>query len=213
MNVFPPQLVIYDLDKKTIVKNYKVPYGVHGIFPIGNDPNHAILFGPDVYKMNLKTGELKTIMSGLHPKEGQEVRFVGAWYINNSPGDHGLLAAPFYAKSGLSFLMLDTQNGSIQTIKSKKMSMPFSAAVSPDKKFIYAGHDELIKVDVSTGETVKSTHADMGTFSSICFSPDGKKVYIGAFGADVSIYDADTLELETVIPLGGDASVFTQFSR
>ena len=213
LNVLPPQFVIYDLGKKAIVKNYEVPYGSHGIFPIKNDPEHVILFALDVYKMNLKTGKLETIMTGIHPEEGQESRSITAGYINNSPKDHGVFAAPYYADSGLYFLMLDTRTGEIQTFKSKEMGMPFSAAVSPDKKFIYAGHDELVKVDIATGETVKATHAARGTFSSICFSPDGKKVYIGAFGADVSIYNADTLELETVIPVSGDAAVFTQFSR
>lgn len=213
LNVLPPQFIVFDIEKKEMVKNYKMPYGVHGIFPIRNDPEHAIVFGLDVYKMNLKTGELKIIMAGIHPDAGQESRSIGAMFINTSPKEHGLFASPYYAESGLYFLILDTATGEIKTFKSKEMAMPFSAAVSPDKKYIYAGHDELIKVDIATGETVNMTYANRGSYTSISPSPDGKKLYIGAMGADVSIYNADTLEFETVIPVGGDAMVFNRFSR
>lgn len=213
LNVLPPQFIIYDLDKKAIVKSFEIPYGANGVFPIRNDPDHVIFFALDVYKMNVKTGKLEMIMTGIHPQEGQNPRGIMAGFNNTRPKDHGIFAAPFYdyADTWLYYLMLDTRDGSIRTFKSKEMSMPFAAALSPDKKYIYAGHDELVKVDIATGETVKAVHAARGTFSSICFSSDGKKLYIGAFGADVSIYDADTLEFETVIPVGGDAFMFTQF--
>lgn len=213
LNVLPPQFVIFDIEKKEMVQNYELPYGVHGIFPIRKDPDHAILFGLDIYKMNLKTGKLDKIMAGIHAEEGQEQRNFAAMYINNSPGDHQLFAAPYYAQSGLYYLILDMVTGEIKTFKSKEMAMPFSAALSPDKKYIYAGHDELVKVDVATGETVNATYASRGSYTSIAVSPDGKKVYIGAMGADVSIYDAETLKFETVIPVGGDAMVFNRFSR
>ena len=213
LDVLPPQFVIYDLEKRAIAKSFEVPYGVHGIFPIQNDADHVILFALDVYKMNVKTGKTEVIMAGIHPEKGQESTSILAFFNNTRINDHGIFAAPYYADSGLYYLMLNTHDGSIRTFKSKDMGMPFSAAVSPDKKYIYAGHDELVKVDIGTGETLKATHATMGTFSSICFSPDGKKVYVGAFGADVSIYDAETLKFETVIPVGGDAAIFTQFSN
>lgn len=213
LNVLPPQFAIFDLGKKEVVQNYELPYGIHGIFPIRKDPDHAILFGLDVYKINLKTGALETIMAGIHPEKGQEPRSFAAMYTNNSPGDHQLFAAPYYAQSGLYYLILDMATGEIKTVKSKEMGMPFSAALSPDKKYIYAGHDELVKVDVNTGETVNAVYAARGSYTSIALSPDGKKVYIGAMGADVSIYDAETLKFETVIPVGGDAMVFNRLSR
>lgn len=213
LNVLPPQLLIFDLGKKEVVQSFEMPHGVHGIFPVRNDPDHAILFGLDVFKIHLKTGKRETLMAGIHAQEGQEQRSFAAMYINNSPGDHQLFAAPFYAQSGLYYLILDMATGDIRTVKSKEMGMPFSAALSPDKKYIYAGHDELVKVEVATGETVNATYAARGSYTSIAVSPDGKKVYIGAMGADVSIYDAETLKFETVIPVGGDAMVFNRFSR
>jgi DNA-binding beta-propeller fold protein YncE len=213
LNVLPPQFVIFDIEKKEMVQHYELPYGVHGIFPIRKDPDHAILFGLDVYKINLKTGKLEKIMAGIHAEKGQEQRSFIAMYTNNSPGDHQLFAAPYYAQSGLYYLILDMTTGEIRTLKSKEMGMPFSAALSPDKKYIYAGHDELVKVDAATGETVKAVYAARGSFTSVALSPDGKKVYIGAMGADVSIYDADTLKFETAILVGGDAMVFNRFSR
>jgi DNA-binding beta-propeller fold protein YncE len=213
LNVLPPQFVIFDLNKKEVIQNYELPYGVHGIFPIRKDPDHAILFGLDVYRINLKTGKLEMIMAGIHAEKDREPRSIVAMYTNNSPGDHQLFVAPYYAQSGLYYLILDMATGEIKTVKSKEMAMPFSAALSPDKKYIYAGHDELVKVDVATGETVNATYAQRGSFTSVALSPDGKKVYIGAMGADVSIYDAETLKFETAIPVGGDAMVFNRLSR
>lgn len=64
--------------------------------------------------------------------------------------------------------------------------------------------DDLVKVDAKTGETVKSVKVKQGTCYGLSLSSDGKKIYVGPAGADMSVYNTETLELITVIPLEGD---------
>jgi hypothetical protein len=139
LNVLPPQLLTFDLDTREVIQNFELPHGIHGIFPIRNDPEHAILFGLDIFKINLKTGKLETVMAGIHVEEGQEQKNFAAMYINNSPGDHQMFAAPFYTPSGLNYLILDMATGNIKTFKSKEMGMPFSAALSPIRNTFMPG--------------------------------------------------------------------------
>ena len=72
--------------------------------------------------------------------------------------------------------------------------------------------DDLIKMDAATGETIKTVPTKQGTCYSINITSDGKKLYVGPAGADVSVYNADTLELLGVIPLHSDGVVAHRIS-
>ncbi len=73
---------------------------------------------------------------------------------------------------------------------------------------------ELPLVDVATqpvqranGKTISFVETETGTNYCIALSSDGKKIYIGPAGADISVYDAENLNLLKVIPLDADGAI------
>ena len=175
-----------------------------GIVTLRNDPEHVFLVGLDIHKMNIKTGEMEKMMGVLNPEEGEEPKNSLVIWQNGSPGDHGLFTNPYYTPTGMGYFVIDRNSGSVSTLVAKDVWFAYSTVVSPDKKYLYAAMDELIKVDMATGETIKFVPLETGTNYAVAITSDGKKVYVGPAGADISVYDAETLALKGVIPLASD---------
>lgn len=211
LNVLPPQLVVYNMKKRKIVKSYEISYGILGVLPLRNDPNSVILLGLDVFKLNLKTGKIEKLVGLLNPEEGEVAKNMSFTNLNNSPGDHGLIATPYVTMSeagpGIGYLIADTNTGKVKTLTGEDMWFEYSVRISPDKKYIYAVMDQLIKIDAKTGKTLDYVELENGTVYCVAVSSDGKKIYVGPGGPDISVYDADTLELLGVIPLDADGKV------
>ncbi len=212
LNVLPPQLVVYDIKAKKIVKNYPIPYCVTGVITLRKDPNHLILWGLDVHKLNLKSGKIEKVMGILNAEDGKPKNSLVIWH-NGSPGDHGIFSNPYYTATGMGYVFIDRNTGKISTLEGKDVWFEYSTIISPDKKYLYGVMDELIKIDMKTGETVKSVPIKQGTYYALSMTADGKKLYLGPAGADMSVYNAETLELLGVIPLYGDGVVAHRVSR
>ena len=208
LNVLPPQLIVYDTEKKQIIRNYEVPYMIKSVLTLRNDPDHLILIGYDVYKFSLKTGKIETIATIFNPKGDDKKRNCLPGMDAMSPGDHGILVYGYFEGEGLElgsgYMIIDRNDGSVQMIAGSDLWLSYSAMLSPDKKYIYAVMDELIKIDAETGETVQFVPVEVGTVYGVTTSADGRKIYVGPGGPDVSVYDAETLKLLKVIPLDGD---------
>ncbi len=97
LNVLPQQFVIFDMEKRQVAKNYEVPSNSNGVISLKDDPDHVIIMSQDVFKLNLKTGELEKVKGILNPEEGQPVLNALTLINNKSPGDHGLFSGPAYA--------------------------------------------------------------------------------------------------------------------
>ena len=214
LNVLPPQLVVYDVQKKKMVKNYKIPYGVLGaaVLPVKNDNSRLILGGLDFSELNLKTGEVKKFFGLLNPEKGQDQKNLLAVWNTLTPGDHGIFSAPYYTATSMEYLLIDTNNGKLDTVKAKDILFEYSTVISPDKKYLYGAMDELIKIDLKTGETLKMVPIKKGTCYSVSMTSDGKKIYVGPGGNDLSVYDTETLELLGVITLDADGVVSHRLS-
>lgn len=207
LDVLPPQLVVYDIKNRKMVKNYEIPCSFSGIVTLRNDPENLIIVGLDIHKLNLKSGKLEMLLGMLHPEAGGEPKNGLVLWQNNYPGDHGLFANPYYTASGMGYFIVDKNTGKVSTLKGKDVWFEYSNVISPDKKYLYGVMDELIKIDMNTGETVKSVPLKQGTCYALTLTSDGKKIYVGPAGPDVSVYNTETLELMGVIPLAGDGVV------
>ena len=97
LNVLPSQFVIFDMEKREVVKNYEVPTNCNAALTLKDDPEHVILLADDVYKLNIKNGEIEKVKGILHPEEGQPKLNSLVSFNNRSPGDHGLFSGPAYA--------------------------------------------------------------------------------------------------------------------
>lgn len=212
LNVLPPQLIVFDIEKKKMIKNYPIPYMVTQILTLRNDANKLLLLGTDLVELDLKTGKMKKVVGIMNPSEGEEGKNCLAFWDNGSPGDHGIFTSPYYTATGMGYFFIDRNTGKVDMLAGKDVWFEYSTTLSPDKKYLYGVMDELIKMDATTGETIKAVPVQQGTCYPINITSDGKKIYVGPGGADVSVYDADTLELLGVIPLYGDGVAAHRFS-
>lgn len=214
LNVLPPQLVVFDLKTKKIVKNFEIPHNVLGVIPVENDSSHVILLGLDVHKLNLKNGKVTTELPMLHVEKTEDYKNFLLVNDNRSPGDHGIFSSPYYtAALELGYLLIDRKTGKIDTLKGEDAWFAYSTIISPDKKYLYAVMDELVKIDMQTGKTVGFTPLERGTGYALSLTSDGKKIYAGPGGADISVYDAETLKPLGVIALAGDGKVANRLTR
>ncbi len=216
LNLLPPQLIVFDLEQKRIIKSYETPYMVKSVMTIAGDPNHLILTGRDVFKMDLQTGKLDVILNMFTHKEGEYPKNYLPMMEINSPGDHNISVFGYVTGEGLDlsigYLFINRNTGRARTMPGKDLWFAYTNGLSVDKKYIYSVMDELIKIDAETGKTVKFVQTETGTNYGIALTSDGKKVYIGPGGPDVSVYDADTLELLKIIHLEADGAVMNRLT-
>lgn len=213
LNVLPDQLVVYDIEKKQMVKNYPIPSSYSQIVVLRNDPDHLILVGQDIERISLKTGKRDMLMPFLNAKKPEDMRNCLANWQPGSPGDHGIFVNPYYDAKGEGYFFIDKNTGEMDDLRGKDVWFAYSSILSPDQKYIYAIMDELIKVDRSTGETLKVAQLETGTNYTVAVTSDGKKIYAGPGGPDISVYDAQTLELLTIIPLMSDGAASQMLSK
>lgn len=213
LNVLPDQLVVYDIEKKRMVKNYPIPTSYTQPVVLRNDPDHLILVGQDIERFNLKTGKREMLMPFLNTKKPEDIRNCLANWQPGSPGDHGIFVNPYYDAKGLGYFFIDKNSGEMDDLRGKDVWFAYSSMLSPDQKYIYAVMDELIKVDRTTGETLKVAHLETGTNYTVAITSDGKKIYAGPGGPDISVFDADSLELLSIIPLMSDGVATQMLSK
>jgi len=211
LNLLPPQLVVFDLDTKKVVKSFDLPYMVKSVMRIKNDPEHLLLCGYEVYKININTGKLVVILNMFTPKGDEYPKNYSALSEGITPGDHGITILQYMTGKGLStsigYLFLDRNKGQAWTMPGKDLWLAYTSILSPDKKYIFSVMDELIKIDAETGKTIGFVETETGTNYCIALSSDGKKIYIGPGGPDISVYDAENLSLIKVIPLDADGAI------
>jgi DNA-binding beta-propeller fold protein YncE len=214
LTIVPPQIWAFDVNKKQVVKTWDVPYCATGLFTIRNDPNHLIVWDSDVHKLDLRTGSMEKVMGVLRPEPGQPGLNSLVVWVNNSPGDHGIFVNAAYTAEDLYYVLLDTNTGKMQPlVKGEEVVMIYSGVVSPDKKYIYAGMDEVYKIDAKTGKHLGMSVINQGTCYGFNITSDGKKVYTGPGGADLTVYDTATMKEIGVIPLKGDGLVAHRLTK
>ncbi|UCF90558.1 MAG: hypothetical protein JSW39_20000 [Desulfobacterales bacterium] len=212
LNVLPPQLVVYDVRKKQVVKNFEIPPTCTSVVSPPDDPEHVILLAQDVFKLNLKDGKLEKILGVLHPEEGQPGLNVLAIWNNWSPGDQGVVSVPAYSPEEWFYVLID-KKGDLRKLKGEDFVMAYSSTVSPDRQYVYAAMDEVYKVDSNTGKTLAMDPLERGTCYAVALTSDGKKLYVGPAGPDISVYDTATLKRIGIIPLKGDGVVMSLISK
>jgi len=212
LNLLPPQVVVYDMKKREVVKSIETPsYGAL-LVTVRNDPNVIFLVGLDIYKVNISTGEVTKELGLLNPEQGQEPKnFLPIWNTT-APKDHGIVTGPFYTPTKMGYLFIDRNTAKISTIDAEGVELLYSSTLSPDKKYLYAVMDEVFKTDAATGKVVAKTVVEYGTSYDICTTSDGKKLYIGPSGSNLTVYDTATLKQLGVIFLQGDGAQMVRFS-
>jgi hypothetical protein len=213
LNVLPPQLAVYDLKKREIIRSFEIPPCCNAVVTLRDDPDHVILMAQDIYKINVKDGKLTKVKGALYPEEGEPGLNALVVWNNWSPGDHGIFCTGVYGTDGnLYYLMIDKKGG-LSMLKGEDVIMAYSSVISPDKKYVYSVMDEVYKVDLQTGKTVASDVVERGTCYGSAITADGKKLYLGPGGPDLSVYDTATMKRLGVISLKTDGCVTHRISK
>lgn len=212
LDVLPPQLLVFDIATKQVTGTFEIPYSVTGVIALRNNPDKLVLIGLDIHTLDLKDGKLELVMPLLNvPKDAEPANSLVIWN-SVSPGDHGIFTNPYYMPSGMAYLIIDRNTGKVSSLKGETVHLEYSTVLSPDKKYLYGVMDDLIKVDMETGKTVKSVPLERGTSYAVSITSDGKKVYVGPSGPEVSVYDAESLNRLGMIPLEADGVVAHRIS-
>ncbi|MEW6439382.1 MAG: hypothetical protein AB1640_00455 [bacterium] len=213
LNVLPPQFAVYDLKKKQIVRSFDIPPCCNAVVPLRDDPDHVILMAQDIYKLNVKDGKMTKIKGVLHPEDGQPGLNSLVVWNNWSPGDHGIFVNGVYSTDGNLFYMLIDKKGSLSLLKGEDTLMVYSSVISPDKKYVYSAMDEVYKVDLQSGKTLASDLIERGTCYAVAITADGKKLYVGPAGPDITVYDTSTMKPQGKIALKTDGCVTHRISK
>lgn len=212
LNVLPPQLVVYDTRKKRIDRSFEVPHACTAVVSPPGDKDHVILLAQDVFKLNVRNGKLTKILGVLYPEEGEPGLNALAVWNNWSPGRKGRVSLPAYSLDEMFYLQFD-KRGELTKLKAKEVVLAYSSIVSPDLKYIYAAMDEVYKVDLKTGDTLAMDVLERGTCYAVAITSDGRKLYVGPGGPDLSVYDTATMKRIGMIPLKADGVTTSLISR
>jgi DNA-binding beta-propeller fold protein YncE len=102
-------------------------------------------------------------------------------------------------------LLVDQKSGDIRDIViGGDPAMAYSVILAPDRKRAYAVMDDLTVIDLAKKRYVASIPIKEGTSYGVNVSSDGQKIYVGAGGATVTIYDAKTLKRLKVLQMATD---------
>ena len=213
LNVMPPQFAVYDLKKRQIARSFDIPPCCNAVVTLRDDPDHVMLMAQDIFKLNVKDGKMTKVKGVLHPEEGQPGLNSLVIWNNWSPGDHGIFCNGVFSADGNLFYMMIDKKGNVSMLKGEDVVMVYSSVISPDKKYIYSVMDEVYKVDLQTGKTLAKDLSARGTCYAVALTADGKKLYVGPAGPDLTVYDTATMKRLGVIALKTDGVVTHRISK
>jgi WD40 repeat protein len=198
-----PMLVQIDLDSGEILRSINVPRGIFTLLSVkGGQEIYAI--GQDLYKFDVSGKEMKMTEAHTHSMFDKGMNIFPLWHYTFE--SDGYFIAPYYTMEGCGMLEINTHTGEIsENMLNSEPPFVYSFMYSPDRSTIYGGMDELYKIDAKSRTIIDHTIINEGTNFSLMVSSDGKKVYTGAGGSTVSVFDAETLKLLKVIQMDRDS--------
>jgi len=195
-----PVVAQFELDTGKIVRSIEVPWGVaHLVSVRGGAQIYA--FGQDLYKIDT-TGPALAIAETV-PMFDKGMNLLPFWDYSFDNG--GVASMNYYTPKFMGLLLVDQRTGAIDDIELKgEPAMAYSVVLAPDRKKAYAVMDDLVVIDLEKKTYGASALVAEGTSYGVNVSSDGRKVYVGAGGSTVTIYDAQTLKPIKVLQMASD---------
>lgn len=196
-----PQVAQISLETGKILRSVEVPWGVATLFAVkGGQEIYAI--GKDLYKIDASAGDLR--IAETMPMYEKKWNILPLWAYTWENG--GVASMNYYTPEIMGLLTIDQATGQITDIPLKgDPVLAYSVIFSPDKKKAYAAMDDLTVIDVVAKTYLRAVPLREGTSYGVNVSSDGKKVYVGAGGSSVTVFDAETLKPMKVLKMGSDA--------
>ncbi|OPX55126.1 quinohemoprotein amine dehydrogenase subunit beta [Oceanospirillum multiglobuliferum] len=181
----------------------------------------VILGGGDIKAINPKTGETRLITALQNWERAPDKWVPPDAFAMHTMGEHiGEFVMPYFTirwngepgdESKADFLWghvrIDLKTGAVENFETVPFEfIVFNWVTDPkDKDVMYGSFNQLSKHNLKTGETLNVLGMDH-TYYNLNMTTDGKKLYVGGAGNNISIHDPDTLAKLGSIPLVGDMS-------
>jgi DNA-binding beta-propeller fold protein YncE len=195
-----PVVAELSLETGKILRSVEVPIGVAKLVRVkGGKGVYAI--GRDLYKIDASGGEMK--IAETMPMFEKKWNILPLWAYTWENG--GLATMNYYTPEIMGLLTVDEATGAITDIPiAGDPALAYSVVFSPDRKRAYAVMDDLTVIDLATKKYGQVVPLKEGTSYGVNVSSDGKKIYVGAGGSSVSIFDAATLKPLKVVKMATD---------
>lgn len=202
-----PVLAQIDLETGKILRSVEVPLGVAGVLKLRNkDMVYAV--GKDIYKIDTSTPDMKIVET--YSMFDREMNVLVLWPQTQENGDTILVnyyggKHPGGAPKFMGLLSVDGNNGEIKEMPIKgEPVMLYTTNYSNDRKKVYGVMDDLAVIDLETSSISTIIPIHEGTQYGVFPSEDGKKIYAGAGGSTMVVYDAETVKPIKVIQFKTD---------
>lgn len=195
-----PVVAQFDLGSGKILRSVEVPWGVGHLIE-AKDGRTVYAIGQDLYKIDTTAAEPKIAQTV--PLFDKGMNLLPFWDYPWENGD--LSVATYYTPKAMGLLMIDQKSGDIRTLEFKgDPAMVYSVILTPDRKRAYGVMDDLNVFDLDKRTVVRSVPLVEGTSYGVNISSDGKKLYVGAGGSTLTVYDARTFKPLKVLQMATD---------
>jgi len=190
-----------DLDNGKVLRSMTAPWGVATLIQMQNGKMLYAL-GQDLHKIDIAQKEMKMVAT--IPLFNKGVNILPIWHHTRENG--GIFMANYYTPQFMGLLSIDTSSGVVTETPIKGPPvMAYSFAYSADRKKAYGIMEDLIVLDLETNSIARILANAEGTSYSAIPTRDGKKLYVGAGGSTITVYDAETLKVLKVLQTHADA--------
>jgi DNA-binding beta-propeller fold protein YncE len=195
-----PVVAQFELATGKLLRSVEVPWGVaHLVSVQGGKTIYA--FGKDLYKIDTTGPEMKIVETV--PMFDKEMNILPFWDYAFDNG--GVASINYYTPTAMGLLLVDQATGGIQNILLKgDPAMAYSVVLAPGRRKAYAVMDDLTVIDLDRKTYVASVPIKEGTCYGVNVSSDGKKIYVGAAGSTLTVFDARTLKPLKVLQMASD---------
>lgn len=189
------------LEDGKVLRSFTPPWGVSALV-LTNDQKTLFAVGLDIYKIDLTQKEMKIVDS--YPLLEQKKNMLAVWPNFRENGD--IFMSNYYTPEYMGLLSIDANTGEILDRKiNSPPVMAYTFIYGPDRKKVYGVMEDVSVIDLDTNTVVKSFPNPEGTSFSLIPSMDGKKIYVGAAGSVMTVFDAESFQVLKVLYLQSDS--------
>ncbi len=184
-----PELLQINLATGKILRSLDVPFGVVSLSLVENDTKVYAL-GQDIYTIDVSKKQMKIVDTISMFERG--INILALWHYTAE--NDGVWLSPYYSAEGMGLLSIDTKSGKItETMLQGEPPFAYNAIYSPDKTKAYTIMDDVAVIDLKSRTYEKIVPIAEGTCYGIIPTTDGKKLYAGAGGSTITVFDAETM--------------------
>ena len=125
----------------------------------------------------------------------------------------GVWAGPYYTPTGWGLFNINIRTGEITDTPIKGDPLfAYGAVYSPDRTKAYSVMDEVGVIDLKTHEVTKVVPIEEGTCYGNVPTSDGKRLFVGAGGSTVTVYDTETMKPLRVLQMKTDGMILRRMT-